>query len=133
MADIEMAEEPTSNKMMNGAGLKEVLISTPQTTDGAPSSSETTSQSRSCISSLSCNTKRLAIMSIVCGLSCVGIKALLLAVEAKQEKEKNPPKYYVLTRRARHMAILSISLWVGILVCLPLLLVLMSYILAQIE
>ncbi|XP_077350154.1 transmembrane protein 265 isoform X2 [Lithobates pipiens] len=82
-------------------------------------------------SSPSCSLRRLAIMSIVCGISCVGIKALLLALRAEREvDEKN---YAVLTRRSRRFAVLSILLFVGGLVLLPLLVVLISYIMTLME
>ncbi|XP_040211581.1 transmembrane protein 265 [Rana temporaria] len=82
-------------------------------------------------SSPPCRLRRLAIMSIVCGISCVGIKALLLALRA--EREVGVKNYEVLARRSRRFAVLSIALFVGGLVLLPVLVVLVSYIMTLIE
>ncbi|OCT61824.1 transmembrane protein 265 [Xenopus laevis] len=79
----------------------------------------------------SCTPRRLAIMSIVCGYSCVGIKALLLALKAEHEENQQSSRY--LSRRSRRLSLLSIGLCVGTLVFFPLLLICLSYILAVAE
>ncbi|KAE8578659.1 hypothetical protein XENTR_v10023719 [Xenopus tropicalis] len=79
----------------------------------------------------SCSPRRLAIISIVCGYSCVGIKALLLAVKAEREGDQQQKRH--LSRRSRCLSALSISLCVGTLMLLPLLLILLSYLLAVAE
>ncbi|XP_071987686.1 transmembrane protein 265 isoform X2 [Engystomops pustulosus] len=78
-----------------------------------------------------CNPRRLAIISIVCGVSCCGIKALILALQAEQEGNKEISG--ALSRRSRKFSVLSILLFVGILVSLPFLLVLVSYLMTLIE
>ncbi|XP_075440101.1 transmembrane protein 265 [Ascaphus truei] len=75
--------------------------------------------------------RRLAIMSIVCGVSCVGIKALLLALQA--ERARVPAESRALSRRSLRLSVLSICLWLAALLCLPLLLVFLSYVLARVE
>ncbi|XP_063788600.1 transmembrane protein 265 [Pseudophryne corroboree] len=79
----------------------------------------------------SCSLRRLAIMSIVCGVSCIGIKALILALRAEQEKDQ--PKHELLSRRSRKFSVLSIAVFLGALVCLPFLVVFISYIMTLIE
>ncbi|OCT64537.1 hypothetical protein XELAEV_18045636mg [Xenopus laevis] len=82
-------------------------------------------------STFSCTPRRLAIMSTVCGYSCVGIKALLVALKAEREEDQEESRK--LSRRSRCLSGLSIGLCVGTLVFLPLLLILLSYILAVAE
>ncbi|PIO12551.1 hypothetical protein AB205_0081870, partial [Aquarana catesbeiana] len=61
---LEMKEHPNpADRNIQNGSLQEVLIDKNQRR-----------------SSPSCSLRRLAIMSIVCGISCVGIKALLLAL-----------------------------------------------------
>ncbi|XP_073505157.1 transmembrane protein 265 [Phyllobates terribilis] len=79
----------------------------------------------------SCSLRRLAIVSIVCGVSCVGIKALILALQAEQECEQEMRG--ALSRRSRRFSVLSILLFMGILLSLPFLLVLVSYLMTLIE
>lgn len=69
--------------------------------------------------------RRLAVCSIICGISCIGIKSLINSVQA--EREPNHAKAAEFTRRARKLGIISISTWVCILVLTPLLLGLGSY------
>ncbi|XP_075034819.1 transmembrane protein 265 [Mixophyes fleayi] len=78
-----------------------------------------------------CTRRRLAIMSIVCGFSCIGIKALMLALQAEQESDQQ--KKDLLSKRSRKFSIVSILMFVGALVLLPLLVVFISYILTFIE
>ncbi|XP_040297083.1 transmembrane protein 265 [Bufo bufo] len=80
---------------------------------------------------LSCSQRRLAIISIVCGVSCIGIKALILALQAEQECDQQMKA--TLSRRSRRFSVLSILLFVGALVSLPFLLVLISYLMTLIE
>lgn len=112
---LEMKEHPNpADRNIQNGSLQEVLIDKNQRR-----------------SSPSCSLRRLAIMSIVCGISCVGIKALLLALRA--EREVDGKNYVVLARRSRRFAVLSIVLFVGGLMLLPLLVVLISYIMTLIE
>lgn len=70
-------------------------------------------------------------MSIICGVSCIGIKALILAMQA--EHECDPEISGALSRRSRRFSLLSILLFVGVLLSLPFLLVLASYLMTLIE
>ncbi|XP_073402400.1 transmembrane protein 265 [Dendrobates tinctorius] len=79
----------------------------------------------------SCSLRRLAIVSIICGVSCVGIRALILALQAEQECDQEMRG--ALSRRSRRVSVLSILLFLGFLLSLPFLLVLVSYLMTLIE
>lgn len=77
--------------------------------------------------------RKLAISSIICGFFCCGIPALIYSVKAedadKAEKaepttDRRAAKYL---KRAKKWGIISIVTWVSILVSVPLLLALVSY------
>ncbi|XP_037545147.1 transmembrane protein 265-like [Nematolebias whitei] len=77
---------------------------------------------------LFCNHKhhrRLAVCSVICGLSCIGIHALKYSFMAEHargtEKAKN------LSRRAKKWSVISIVTWVSIIVSIPILMALFSY------
>ncbi|XP_066497925.1 transmembrane protein 265-like [Hoplias malabaricus] len=80
----------------------------------------------------------LAISSIICGLSCIGILSLINSVKARAinkgqlrvDGEKTGKKY---SKKARNYGILAIVLWLVLLALLPLLLGLLSYILTFID
>ncbi|XP_077129717.1 transmembrane protein 265 [Ranitomeya variabilis] len=79
----------------------------------------------------SCSLRRLAIVSIICGVSCVGIRALILALQAEQACDQEMKS--ALSRRSRRFSVLSILLFFGFLLSLPFLLVLFSYLMTLIE
>ncbi|KAG8433442.1 hypothetical protein GDO86_017644 [Hymenochirus boettgeri] len=67
--------------LVNGGVTEEAYVLIEPNLSPTPISSSAQSKPRS--SALSCTPRHLAILSIVCGFSCVGIKALLLAVKVK--------------------------------------------------
>ncbi|KAI3359521.1 hypothetical protein L3Q82_013923 [Scortum barcoo] len=71
--------------------------------------------------------RKLAIYSIICGLSCIGINALIYSVWA--EKTANPQEAAEFSRRAKKLSIISIVVWLVILAAVPALIVLISYLL----
>ncbi|KAK9534790.1 hypothetical protein VZT92_007213 [Zoarces viviparus] len=71
--------------------------------------------------------RKLAICSIICGISCIGIKALINSVKA--EREQDPEKAAPFLKRAKKLGIISIVVWVSLLILTPILIVLVSYLL----
>ncbi|KAL6102650.1 tmem265 [Pungitius sinensis] len=69
--------------------------------------------------------RKLAICSIICGITCIGICSLTSSVEA--QREANPVIAAALSKRAKKFGIISIAVWVFVLVFTPVLLVLFSY------
>ncbi|CAB1438753.1 unnamed protein product [Pleuronectes platessa] len=67
--------------------------------------------------------RKLAICSIICGFSCIGINALIHSVKA--EKTEDPREKAM----ARKYGIISILVWVCFLALIPVLLALISYLL----
>ncbi|XP_077415522.1 transmembrane protein 265-like [Vanacampus margaritifer] len=70
--------------------------------------------------------RKLAIISIICGISCVGIKALIYSVKAEKETDREASARFL--RRAKRLAIISIATWLTILALIPLLMALFSYV-----
>ncbi|XP_071387204.1 transmembrane protein 265-like [Centroberyx affinis] len=75
--------------------------------------------------------RKLAIGSIICGISCIGIVALINSVKAREAG--NPQKAEHFSRRARKFGVISIVSWLALLVLAPLLLALCSYLLTLID
>lgn len=75
--------------------------------------------------------RNLAITSIICGFSCIGIVALIYAMKAEGTSDLEAAR--TMRRKSRQFSILSISLWVGTLIFLPLFLGFLSYVVAQAE
>ncbi|XP_075998963.1 transmembrane protein 265-like [Genypterus blacodes] len=71
--------------------------------------------------------RKLAICSIICGITCIGILALINSVKAGEAKNGTSAKYY--SRRARKLGVISIVVWLILLLFTPAFLVLVSYIL----
>lgn len=71
--------------------------------------------------------RKLAIFSIICGCSCVGYKALENSFQAQYTKESKKAKRH--SQMAKKYGILSIVLLFGIIIAIPLLVVLVSYLL----
>ncbi|XP_063159132.1 transmembrane protein 265 [Candoia aspera] len=78
--------------------------------------------------------RNLAIASIVCGCSCIGILALIYAVKANEKQKAHSQNAAIhWARKSWLMSCLSISVWLSILILTPLLLVLISYLVSQAE
>lgn len=75
--------------------------------------------------------RKLAICSIICGISCIGINALINSVKA--EKTEDPTEAAEHLRQAKKLGITSIGIWILILVSFPILLALISYVLTLID
>ncbi|CAK6961126.1 transmembrane protein 265-like [Scomber scombrus] len=71
--------------------------------------------------------RKLAICSIICGCSCIGIKALINSVKAKGATDQESAEKF--SQQAKKFGIISIVVWISILVSAPLLLMLISYLL----
>uniref|UniRef100_A0A3Q4BP65 Uncharacterized protein n=1 Tax=Mola mola TaxID=94237 RepID=A0A3Q4BP65_MOLML len=71
--------------------------------------------------------RKLAICSIICGISCIGIKALINSVKA--EEATDPEEATEFSRRARKFGIISIVTWFIFLTSIPILMALISYLL----
>ncbi|XP_037112010.1 transmembrane protein 265-like isoform X1 [Syngnathus acus] len=69
--------------------------------------------------------RRLAVWSIVCGVSCIGIQALINSVKAEMEPKQESAAR--LSRRARRLGIISIVALICILILIPVLMALFSY------
>lgn len=75
--------------------------------------------------------RKLAVCNIVCGISCIGIKALINSVKAEREPDQAAAEKY--TQRAKKLGIISIATWVSILVLTPVLMILISYLITLID
>lgn len=71
--------------------------------------------------------RKLAICSIICGISCIGIKALIHSVKA--EMTTDPEKATEFLNKAKKNSIISIVTLVSILAAIPILMALISYLL----
>ncbi|KAM8845228.1 transmembrane protein 265-like [Spinachia spinachia] len=71
--------------------------------------------------------RKLAICSVICGITCIGICALTKSVEA--QREADPERAAALSKRAKRFGIISIAVWVSALALTPMLLMLVSYLL----
>nr|XP_056720201.1 transmembrane protein 265 [Euleptes europaea] len=77
--------------------------------------------------------RKLAIASIICGCSCIGVLALIYAVKAREKQKANSHDSAYWAQKSRCMSMLSIGVWVSLLVMVPLLTILISYIFSQAE
>ncbi|XP_070583940.1 transmembrane protein 265 [Erythrolamprus reginae] len=78
--------------------------------------------------------RNLAIASIICGCSCIGVLALIYAVKANEKQKaycQNAAFHWA--RKSRLMSFLSITVWIALLILIPMLLVLMSYLISKAE
>ncbi|KAL3053469.1 hypothetical protein OYC64_005911 [Pagothenia borchgrevinki] len=109
--------------------MEEVPLNTIPGTGGTPPNGTTViSISERCATTSCCenrNYRRLAICSIICGLSCIGYKALKYSVKAEYTtgQERND-----FLKQAKKCGIISIVVWFAILVSIPILLAFVSYI-----
>ncbi|KAM9744799.1 transmembrane protein 265-like [Menidia menidia] len=69
--------------------------------------------------------RKLAYCSILCGCSCIGVKALTYSLKA--ELAKDPEVAAAFSKRAQKFGVISILTWFGLLGTLFLLVVLVSY------
>ncbi|KAF7238750.1 hypothetical protein EYD10_14450 [Varanus komodoensis] len=78
--------------------------------------------------------RNLAIASIICGCSCIGVLALIYAIKASEKQKagsQDVAAYWA--RKSRLMSVFSIAVWLCLLILVPLLVILVSYIFAQAE
>ncbi|KAJ8414203.1 hypothetical protein AAFF_G00050730 [Aldrovandia affinis] len=73
--------------------------------------------------------KRLAIGSIICGISCIGICALINSVKVRERRVSDPEKAQMYSNKARKLSLIAIAVWVGLLILIPVLMALVSYLL----
>lgn len=73
------------------------------------------------------NHRALAIWSILCGLTCIGMKSLINSVKAEKTSDPNDKAKFL--QKAKKYGIISIVTWVSILALIPLLMALISYLL----
>ncbi|KAG9350035.1 hypothetical protein JZ751_026388 [Albula glossodonta] len=76
--------------------------------------------------------RRLAIGSIICGISCIGIYALINSVKAWERRESDPENAEIYSNKARKWSFFAIAAWVGLLILIPVLMALVSYLLTLI-
>ncbi|XP_050812991.1 transmembrane protein 265 [Gopherus flavomarginatus] len=77
--------------------------------------------------------RNLAIGSIICGCSCLGVLALIYAVKANEKRKTNSPATDLWARKSFRFSLLSIGVWVSLLILVPLLMGLISYLIARAE
>lgn len=77
--------------------------------------------------------RKLAIASIICGLSCVGIIALINSVKARERTSRDPESAQIYAHRARRFSLIAIAAWFGLLVLILVLMALVSYLLTLID
>lgn len=70
--------------------------------------------------------RRLSIISIICGLSCIGCIALKYSVKAK-EARRDPVRSAKFAKKAKRFSIISLLVWFSILALIPVLMALVSY------
>ncbi|XP_077590226.1 transmembrane protein 265-like [Stigmatopora nigra] len=81
-----------------------------------------------CITSAFCQDhhhRKLAISSIICGISCIGIMALINSVKAEKELDIEASTRF--SHRSKRLAIIAIVLWLTVLALAPALMALISY------
>uniref|UniRef100_A0A8C8RID3 Transmembrane protein 265 n=1 Tax=Pelusios castaneus TaxID=367368 RepID=A0A8C8RID3_9SAUR len=75
----------------------------------------------------------LAIGSIVCGCSCLGVLALIYAVKANEKRKTNSPDAALWAQKSCRCSFLSIGVCMSLLILVPLLMGLISYLIARAE
>ncbi|KAJ8245907.1 hypothetical protein GJAV_G00261570 [Gymnothorax javanicus] len=73
--------------------------------------------------------RRLAIGSIICGISCIGAYALINSVKARERRELDPEKAQMYSDNARKFSIIAIGLCLGLIILIPVLMAFVSYLL----
>ncbi|KAK7174744.1 hypothetical protein R3I93_001829 [Phoxinus phoxinus] len=76
--------------------------------------------------------RKLAICSIICGISCFGIMSLMYSVKARETRKRHEDgqKY---SKKACRWGIVSIVAWVVLILIFPLLIVFLSFIVTFID
>ncbi|KAJ8253522.1 hypothetical protein COCON_G00201340 [Conger conger] len=77
--------------------------------------------------------RKLAISSIICGISCIGIFALINSVKARERSLRDPERAQINSHKARQLSFLAIAVWMGVLVLIPTVMALVSYLLTLIN
>ncbi|KAB5553634.1 hypothetical protein PHYPO_G00040880 [Pangasianodon hypophthalmus] len=81
--------------------------------------------------------RKLAICSIICGLSCIGIVSLIYSVKTREFNKKSggaiSQKAKEYSQKALKWGIGAILAWAGLILLIPLLLGLLSYLLTFIN
>ncbi|XP_061444838.1 transmembrane protein 265 [Rhineura floridana] len=78
--------------------------------------------------------RNLAIASIICGCSCIGVLALIYAIKASEKQKAgshDSAAYWA--QKSRFTCFLSVGVCMSLLILVFLLLVLLSYLLSQAE
>ncbi|KAJ8364408.1 hypothetical protein SKAU_G00132390 [Synaphobranchus kaupii] len=71
----------------------------------------------------------LAIGSIICGISCIGICALINSVKVRERRESDPEKAQVYSDDARKLSFIAIAVWIGLIILIPVMMAIISYLL----
>nr|XP_060636196.1 transmembrane protein 265 [Anolis sagrei ordinatus] len=78
--------------------------------------------------------RNLAIASIVCGCSCLGVLALIYAVKANEKHKAGSQELAAhWAQKSRRMSVCSIAVWLGLLILVPASVFLLSYLLSRAE
>ncbi|KAG5279747.1 hypothetical protein AALO_G00081160 [Alosa alosa] len=73
--------------------------------------------------------RRLAIYSVVCGLSCVGATALIFSVKARERRRADPESAQIYSDKARSRALVSILLCLALPFLIAAVVIFASYLL----
>ncbi|XP_036373790.1 transmembrane protein 265-like [Megalops cyprinoides] len=73
--------------------------------------------------------RRLAIGSIICGMSCIGIFALINSVKVRERRTSDPEKAQIYSHKAWKFSLIAIAVWVGVIILIPVLMALVSFLL----
>ncbi|KAK1151925.1 transmembrane protein 265-like [Acipenser oxyrinchus oxyrinchus] len=77
--------------------------------------------------------RTLSIASVICGISCIGVLAVISSVKASERRRYDPEQADLFASKARRFSVLSITVFVGLLVLVPLLMALVSYLLTIVD
>ncbi|XP_077475379.1 transmembrane protein 265-like [Stigmatopora argus] len=99
------------------------------TTPGSAETHKTQAAKKNgCVATACCQDhhhRKLAIGSIICGISCFGIMALINSVKAEKESDAEESSRF--SQRSKRLAIIAILLWLALLALAPALMALISY------
>lgn len=111
-ADVQLALIAGSGDTPNNNTCSQVIVSTGQ---------------RAAVCCKDQNHRKLAICSIICGISCIGIISLINSVKAEETTNAQETAEY--SQKAKKFGIMSILTWVALLALAPMLMALISYLL----